>query len=278
MAASHGVGGGGTVRTESLRGLICGLCFGVTSPLVSHPLDTIKSRMQALPSAAAMGTLETLKSTLRAGGARALYAGLLPPLLGSAFYRSLQMSAFSAAYAALRDDAALTAPVPQLAGLQLRVLVAGAAATSARALIETPLELLKVRRQLQLPAPRSLRECFSGFLLTWTRLYVALGGFFVAVDHCDRHHPWLFAQPGGSFLKGAVCATACWWLAWPLEVLKNRVQSNQYAGGALAQLRSIVRERGIAGMYRGILPGTLRSILGNGFALLAFDACKQRLQ
>jgi hypothetical protein len=266
------------VWAESLRGLLCGVCFGVTSPLVSHPLDVIKSRMQALPSAQG-SSLSTLASTLRSGGIRALYAGLLPPLIGSAFYRSLQMSVFSAAYAALAPFPELTAPVPQLAGLQLRVLVAGAAATTARALLETPLEVLKVRRQLQVSGPRlTAKELFVGFSLTWSRLYIALGGFFAAVDHCDRHYPALFQQPGGSFLKGAVCATACWWLAWPLEVAKNRVQSGLHAGGVRAVLSSIVKERGLSGLYRGIGPGTLRSLVGNGFALLAFDTCKEALR
>ena len=273
---AHGIAGGGSALTEGLRGLVCGLCFGITSPLVSHPLDVLKSRMQALPSASG-SALSTLASTLRSGGVRALYAGLLPPLLGSSLYRGLQMSAFSATYAAL-GGSQLAEPVPQLAGLQLRVLVAGAAATTARALLEAPLEVLKLRRQLAVAAPRlTLQELYVGLGLTWARLYIALGGFFVAVDHVDRHHPQLFLQPGGSFVKGAVCATACWWLAWPLEICKNRVQSSLHPGGALVQLRAIWRERGVAGLYRGIGPGTLRSLIGNGFALLAFDACKQAL-
>jgi solute carrier family 25 carnitine/acylcarnitine transporter 20/29 len=275
--ASHGLGGGGSVVTEALRGLLCGVCFGVTSPLVSHPLDVLKSRMQALPSASG-GTLATLRATVSAGGLRALYAGLLPPLLGSSLYRGLQMSAYATAYAALGASPELCAPQPALGGLQLRVLLAGAAATSARALVETPLEVLKLRAQLGLPAPRlALRELYVGLGLTWARLYVALGGFFAAVDHCDRHHPGLFLQPGGSFLKGAVCATACWWLAWPLEVAKSRAQSSLHPGGALAQLRAVLAERGLAGLYRGLLPGTLRSLLGNGAALMAFDACRQAL-
>ena len=275
-APAHGLGGAGSVATESVRGLLCGLAFGITSPLVSHPLDVIKSRMQALPAASG-SALATLRAALAAGGARALYAGLLPPLLGSSLYRGLQMSAYSAAYAALARTE-LAQPQPALGGLQLRVLAAGAAATTARALIETPLEVLKLRRQLGLGAPRlRVRELYAGLGLTWARLYVALGGFFAAVDHCDRHYPALFLQPGGTFAKGALCATACWWLAWPLEVAKSRAQSGLHPGGALAQLRAIVRERGAAGLFRGIGPGTLRSLLGNGCALMAFDACQQQL-
>jgi hypothetical protein len=275
--AQHGLGGSGDVLTETFRGLVCGLSFGMASPLVAHPLDLIKSRMQALPTTT--GTfLGTLVATVRGGGLRALYVGLWPPLLGSTLYRGLQMSAFAAAYSALAPYPELVRPIPELQGLQLRVLLAGAAATTARALVETPLEVVKLRQQLGMPGPAlTLPALYSGFGLTWARLYIPLGGFFALVDHCDRHHADIFNQPGGSFLKGAVCTTVGWWVAWPLEVLKNRRQSSLHPGSIAHQLGCIVRERGLTGLYRGIVPGTLRSLLGNGVALLVFDACKQAL-
>ena len=271
--------GAGSSREEALRGLLCGVLFGVASPLAAHPLDTIKSQMQALPAASRGGALASLRRIVACGGVRALYRGLLPPLLGSAVYRSLQISMFSAVYAGTKASTFWAAPVAALAGLEPRVLLAGAAATTARALIETPLEVVKVRLQLGV-APLGdggVRGLGVGFCLTWARLYVALGGFFVLVDHMDRHHPGFFAVPVvGSFLKGGVCATATWVLAWPLEVVKNQVQSglHQGGGGALARLASIARARGVAGLYRGIGPGMARSLLGNGAALAAYDACK----
>lgn len=291
-APRTGVAGGGSAPAEAFRGLLCGLAFGLTSPLVAHPLDTLKSRMQALPALAGAGALRSLRQTLAEGGWRALYRGLLPPLLGSVLYRSVQFSAYSAAYAACRDSRALTAELPALGGLQPRVLLAGAVATSARALIETPLEVIKVRRMLgvavlpgglaaaALSAPL-LRELYTGFALTWLRLYVALGGFFILVDHADRHHPGLFTStPAGPFLKGAVCATLPWLAAWPLEVAKSQAQSTLHGAralGVLARLRGIVRERGVRGLYRGAGPGLSRSLIGNGAALAAYDMCRSRL-
>jgi len=275
--------GDGTTGQEARRGLLCGVLFGIASPLAAHPLDTIKSQMQALPAAARGGALASLRRILAADGVRGLYRGLLPPLFGSAVYRSLQFSAYGAAHAAARGDPWLATPLPALGGLQLRVLLAGAAATTARALVETPLEVLKVRQQLGV-APLGgggLAGLRIGFCLTWARLYVALGGFFVLIDHVERHHPVLFSMPVvGSFFKGGVCATATWVLAWPLEVVKNQVQSGLHpgGGGALARLAAILRARGVAGLYRGIGPGMARSLLGNGAALAAYDSCKAALQ
>jgi solute carrier family 25 carnitine/acylcarnitine transporter 20/29 len=271
--------GTGSTSQEAWRGLLCGVLFGVASPLAAHPLDTIKSQMQALPAAARGGALATLRRVLSTDGVRGLYRGLLPPLLGSAVYRSLQFFAYSATYTAVGEDPFLTAPVPLLGGLQPRVLLAGAAATTARAIIETPLEVVKVRQQLGV-ALGGLRELRTGFGLTWARLYIALGGFFALCDHMDRHHPRVFSVPVvGSFLKGGVCATATWVLAWPLEVVKNQVQSGLHdnGGGVRTRLAAIVRARGVVGLYRGIGPGMARSLLGNGAALASYDACRATL-
>jgi len=43
------VGSGGGLK-EGLFGLGCGVLYGITSPLVGQPLDTIKTKMQAQAS------------------------------------------------------------------------------------------------------------------------------------------------------------------------------------------------------------------------------------
>jgi hypothetical protein len=116
--------------------------------------------------------------------------------------------------------------------------------------------------------------------LSWLRMCVALGGFFVAVDHVDRHHAAAFDHPTlGAFAKGALCATAPWALAWPLEVAATQAQSSLHGagGGVRARLAAIVRDRGAAGLFRGAGPGLLRSVVGNGAALAAFELCRARL-
>ena len=171
---------------EGLHGLVCGVAFGLASPLASHPLDTIKCRMQVDPQFARGGALQALRATFREGGVRRLYAGLLPPLAGSVVYRSVQFAAYKSAFTAL-DSGWAAAPLPLCGGLEPRVLLATAAATTVRASVETPLEVWKVRRQLGVPPPglgaAGLgRELFTGAALTWTRLYIALGTYFVLCD------------------------------------------------------------------------------------------------
>jgi solute carrier family 25 carnitine/acylcarnitine transporter 20/29 len=256
------------------RGLLCGVAFGLASPLASHPFDTIKTRMQASPSCASGGSISALRSTIASGGIKALYAGLTPPLIGSVLYRSTQMGVFSYVMAYCHHNISWTRrQFPGTGGLEFRVIFAAAAATTARAIVETPLESIKVRMQCDAPLPNNMKELFRGFSLTWSRLFIALGSFFILCDSADRHAPSLFSTPViGPFLKGGVAATAGWWLAWPLEVAKNRVQSGRYENARIA-LVSAIKEYGYRGLYRGLAPGSLRSLIGNGAAMASFDLC-----
>ena len=280
--------------------LLCAVVFGLTSPLVGHPLDTLKTKMIAQPGFASGSSVAALATVLRTEGVGGLYKGLLPPLLGSAAFRSLQFAAYGVGMSALAEQHWATAPLPLSSGLQPRVLLAATLATTLRAAIEAPLEYAKVRRQtgLRVLQAESVAQVMRGgprgvlrelqlfylngsFALTWARLWIALGGFFVLVDHCDRHYPALgsLSLPVvGPFFKGAVCATFAWWLAWPLEVVKNQAQ----AGTVPADCRSL-RQRlswvlahrgGVVGLFRGVGPGTARSIVANGSATAAFSHCQ----
>ena len=268
-----GLVGSGSASTEALRGVVCGLVYGATSPLVGHPLDSVKTRMQADARYAASSALQTARAIVASEGLRGLYRGLLPPLLGSSVFRSVQFSVYAGAISAARESPLLMREVPGAGGLQLRVLAAGLASSVARALIETPLELVKVRRQMGLgwlvaesaeqalrDPLRELRGLYRGLGVTFLRTWGLMGSFFVFVDVLERKHADLLAVPVlGPWMKGGVCTVAAWALVWPFEVIKNQVQASRGAEGDrrgwLARARAVLAERGLLGLYRGIGPG-----------------------
>jgi hypothetical protein len=198
MSSHRGVSlvGGGDGATEGLRGLFCGVVFGLTSPLIGHPLDSIKSKMQAQPDYLHGSTFSNLSKILRNEGFLALYRGLLPPLLGSSIFRSVQFSAYGLAQGASRDSPELTTPIPFAGGMQWRVVTSGVFAASCRALIESPLEFIKVRRQTgqtwrvaptiaeSLRNPfREVASLYTGFSMTWARTAGLMTSFFMMVGH-----------------------------------------------------------------------------------------------
>lgn len=278
MAALSGDGSG---AAEGLRALVCGVVFGATSPLAGAPIDAVKTRMQADPLYARSSAVGTLRGVVAAEGAGALYRGLLPPLLSSSAFRSIQFSAYAATVGACRDSEALCAPAPALGGTPPRVLLGGLAASTARSVIEVPCEYVKIARQLGRPwrGEGLASRAYVGFGLSWGRMVVALGGYFWLMDLTARHGPGgLWATPGlGPFLQGSLSATAAWAAAWPLELLRTTAQAGLYPGlRAGARARALLRDRGggLAGLYRGIGPGLARSVVANGCATLAYTTCQ----
>mmetsp|Transcript_5004 Transcript_5004/g.10779 ORF Transcript_5004/g.10779 Transcript_5004/m.10779 type:complete len:306 (-) Transcript_5004:2125-3042(-) len=282
---------------NAIIGLGCGVAYGITSPLVGHPIDTIKTKMQAQKGYATGGMFATAKTVFVKDGLKGFYRGLLPPLFGSVFFRSVQFAAYGAAHAAKPDgpDGSLTkawrTEIPFTGGLEVRVLGAGLFAASVRATFESPLEFMKVRRQTgsnwriygtwQESLRHPLKEfshIFTGFGITWMRTAGLMTSFFVMVDYGYRYVPDLFNAPLiGPFMKGGVCATMSWWLIWPFETMKSKVQAGDEGGSAWKRAIAQIRQKGFLSLYRGILPGSIRSFVANGTSMLVFTYC-QKLQ
>jgi solute carrier family 25 carnitine/acylcarnitine transporter 20/29 len=145
-------------------------------------LDTIKSKMQAQATYYNTSAFRTLANVYKNEGFLALYRGLLPPLVGSTVFRSVQFTAYGLAYGAARDHPFLMREIPLLGDMEMRVVAAGVFASTARAITESPLDFIKVRKQtgpgwtaaatpaqaLRQPLTE-LRHLYTGFGLTWAR-------------------------------------------------------------------------------------------------------------
>ena len=251
--------------------------YGTTSVAVGHPIDTVKTKMQAQRGFESGGMIRTLATTLKTQGVRGLYRGALPPLLGSGVFRSTQFAVFEAAYTFL-DTRLGRSEIPLTGGLQTRVVLSGILASSARAVIETPLEYIKVSGQTQ--QGWRLSHVYTGFGVTWCRTVGLMCTYFILVDSGRRNAPELFASPLlGPFLMSGVAATLGWWVVWPLEYMKSQVQGRYGEREAVVRrMRRIVRERGgFLALYRGIGPGTLRSFLANGTSMIVMQNAQKKV-
>ncbi|XP_065176103.1 mitochondrial substrate carrier family protein L-like [Sycon ciliatum] len=249
-------------------GLGVGVLYGTTNVCVGHPFDTIKTKMQAQKGFEGMTMAGTFKETIRKDGFKGLYRGCVPPLWGSGIYRSSQFAVFEAVYTYL-DTPVCKWELPGTGGLQLRVLLGGAAAATTRAVIECPLEVAKVRRQTG--QSWEFKSLYKGFTVTWIRTLGLMSTYFILVDSQRRHNADLFKSTFvGPFLVSGVSATLAWWLVWPFEYMKSQVQSNYGKDMSLfARMRMTMRERGgFFALYRGIGPGSIRSFLANGCSMI----------
>jgi len=150
--------------------------------------------------------------------------------------------------------------------------------SSSRAFIESPLEYAKIRRQTQ--QSWTFRGLYTGFGVTWARCLGLMTTYFILVDSGRRHFPDAFKQPiMGPFLTSGIAATLAWWLVWPLEYMKSQVQGAYGEKmSTLERMRLVVKERGgFLGLYRGILPGTIRSFMSNGTSMIVMVYAQRKV-
>jgi solute carrier family 25 carnitine/acylcarnitine transporter 20/29 len=264
---------------EGLIGLGVGVLYGTTSVLVGHPFDTVKTKMQAQVGFEKSNMFQSFTRTVREQGIRGLYRGCIPPIFGSGIYRSAQFAAFEGMYTFLGDNySVMKYEIPYTGGMQVRVLLGGSFASTIRAFIETPIEVAKIKRQIN--QKWHFRELYNGFGVTWLRCQGLIITYFIIVDYMRRNHASLFATTfWGPFLISGGAATFCWWLVWPLEYMKSQVQGSYHGKqSVLSRMRLVIRERGgFFALYRGIGPGTIRSFLANGSSMVVMSYAQKKV-
>jgi solute carrier family 25 carnitine/acylcarnitine transporter 20/29 len=306
----HGaLAGSGSTFQEFLLGLAGGVAFGLVSPIVGHPFDTIKTKMQAHPSFRDSTIRHVVTKTFQTEGLRGFYKGFIPPLVGSMAYRGALFSTYSGAYAACEHIPVLHEPIPFTGGLRPSVLIGALAASIARALIESPLDFIKVRYQIgkhamhdvitathhgHAAAPVSalgymqslakspfqhVAHLYHGFFPTLFRTIGLVGSFFVMVDYSVRYIPDVINAPYyGPFFKGGVCATVAWVFAFPFESAKSVIQADttgkykNMRGATWKVMAQLYRDGGFSkGLYRGFGPGAGRSFIANGVSMCVYS-------
>lgn len=252
--------------------------------------------MQAEAAYKSSSFLQTVSGTFRHEGVRGFYRGFVPPLLGSMAYRGAGFSAYSAGFSACTNIPVLSDAIPFTGGLRPSVLVGALASAFARATIESPLDFVKLRLQIgkgvmqdaaftqqagstMANSPISfIRHLYSGYTTTLYRTMVMLGGFFVFVDYANRYMPDVVNKPLiGPFVKGGICATAAWGVAFPWETVKSTIQGDTTGRFKSSRwvtwtvMRELYREGGIKRLYRGFGPGASRSFFANGASMIVYS-------
>lgn len=67
-----------------------------------------------------------------------------------------------------------------------------------------------------------IAELYTGASATWGRATMMLTSFFILCDQTERAAPQLMSRPIlGGFIKGGVCATIAWAIAWVRTIYTN---------------------------------------------------------
>ena len=226
------------------------------------PMDMIKTRLQSTNGLYAGPTDCARQIFIGEGGLRGFYKGLGPNLVGVTPEKAIQL----AVNEALREH------FQQLDGtiaLHHEVL-SGAGAGTMQCLATNPMEMVKIRMQMQALVPLSQRKSamevvkklgmkgmYQGSLATLCRDVPFAILFFPGYANLRRilsgiNHNLMFNNLIAGTIAGAMAAGTI----TPLDVIKTRLQmeggKEKYQNMGTA-LRTIVKEEGIKALYKGDL-------------------------
>ncbi|KAL6766704.1 hypothetical protein ACKKBG_A37030 [Auxenochlorella protothecoides x Auxenochlorella symbiontica] len=266
----------------SLGLLAAGATAGCAVEAALYPLDTIKTRLQAMRSGGG------LRALVQAGGGRGLYAGLVGNLVGvapaSAIFMAVYEPVKQRVLKAVDADRAWLAP-----------LAGGVAAGLASSVVRVPTEVVKTRMQTgefsnalralrTIAAREGRRGVFAGYssfllrdlpfdaieFLTYEQLKK---GYASAVLGGRRE-----LNPAEHSVAGAIAGAVTGLATTPLDVLKTRMMIDggrgQYAGVADCA-RQILRDEGPAALLRGWQPRVIWIGVGGSIFFTVLEAAKK---
>lgn len=117
-----------------------------------------------------------------------------------------------------------------------------------------------------------MRKIYKGFFKLWPRNLGVFNCFFFIFDSCKRHTELLNYKLGQFLITGCASSLA-FSIMWPFEVLKNLDQAENKTIGSNSRERVqyIMKHQGIAGFYRGIIPGIQSVFFRNGCSMVAMQ-------
>ncbi len=293
------------------RGFVAGIFSGVAKLSVGHPFDTIKVRMQTTSAERFAGPLACLVQTVRNEGVRALYKGATPPLVGWMFMDSVMLGSLTIYRRLLAEHVFgldQHGPGAQAAAASGPALppwghgIAGIFAGFTVSFVAAPFEHIKARLQVQYAA-RKADRLYHGPLDCVAKIYRAHGvrGIYRGLPATMLFRSFFFFWWGSydvfsrllnthtrlpaalvNFWAGGLSAQVFWIVAYPCDVVKQRIMTDPL-GGALRDgtpqfprwrdaARAVYREAGVPGYFRGFMPSFLRAFPANAMALVAFEA------
>ncbi|CAK9034902.1 Mitochondrial basic amino acids transporter (Carnitine/acylcarnitine translocase-like) (CACT-like) (Mitochondrial carnitine/acylcarnitine carrier protein CACL) (Mitochondrial ornithine transporter 3) (Solute carrier family 25 member 29) [Durusdinium trenchii] len=131
------------MASEAARDFFGGTLGGMTGILAGHPLDTAKTRLQAMPQFDKSSTQRVLVETVRGEGMRALYKGISFPFCSTALINAVVFSVQGISERTLR--AVFSDDRPQLTGF-----LGGCIAGLAQSPLVCAVDLVKTQRQVQM--------------------------------------------------------------------------------------------------------------------------------
>lgn len=279
-----------TKQPPRYAGFIAGVFSGVMKNAVGHPFDSVKVRMQT-SSGRFTGPLDCTVKTLKNEGVNGLYKGFTPPLVGWVMMDSVMLGSLHVYRRLVKENLYPDLPKMPVVGHCLAGLGSGLTVS----FVAAPIEQLKARLQVQYDASSKvytgpidclmklvkhdgLKTLYKGLIPTmiFRTNFIVWWGSYELITNWFKEHTQM-SNPAINFWSGGLSATCFWITAYPSDVIKNVIMTDDVNNPKFKHysdaVKYIYNERGgLRGFTRGFLPSILRSFPANAAALAAFEA------
>ncbi|ONH67841.1 Mitochondrial aspartate-glutamate transporter AGC1 [Cyberlindnera fabianii] len=276
---------------DSIYNFTLGSIAGAIGATIVYPIDLIKTRMQAQRALVYKNSIDCFIKVLSKEGIRGLYSGLGPQLVGVAPEKAIKLTVNDMARSFFTNKITKKIEWP------FEVL-SGATAGACQVIFTNPLEIVKIRLQVQgdyavserqgamtIVRQLGLRGLYKGVAACLLRDVPFSAIYFPTYAHIkkdmfnydpadkDRRHQlktWELLVSGG--LAGMPAA----FLTTPCDVIKTRLQvaakkgETQY-NGIFHAFKTILKEESARSFFKGGAARVLRSSPQFGFTLAAYE-------
>lgn len=280
---------------ESVHHFGLGAIAGAFGAFMVYPIDLVKTRMQNQRSANPghrlyENSLDCFKKIVRNEGAKGLYAGVIPQLIGVAPEKAIKLTVNDLVRAQFTDK--------KTGAIDFKFeMLAGGTAGLCQVIFTNPLEIVKIRLQIQGElAKRS--DAVPKRSAMWIIRNLGIVGLYKGASACLlRDGPFSAIYfPTYAHLKrdffgesptkklgvlqlltaGAIAGMPAAYLTTPCDVIKTRLQVEARKGeatynGLVDAARKIYQQEGFKAFWKGGPARILRSSPQFGFTLAAYE-------
>ncbi|KAK4128822.1 mitochondrial carrier [Parathielavia appendiculata] len=286
-----------------------GATAGLISRFIIAPLDVVKIRLQLQTHSLSdplstrdlqggpiyKGTLPTLRHILRHEGIPGLWKGNVPAELLYVCYSAVQFATYRTT-TQLLHGALGPETLPQSAESFIAGAVGGAAATAAT----YPLDLLRTRFAAQgndkvytslaraiaqIHREEGPRGFFRGLGPGLAQIVPYMGVFFAVYETLRPHLSGLeLPFSSGGAVAGTVASVLAKTGTFPLDLVRKRIQVQgptrgryvhknipEYYGGTVGAVRTILRNEGFRGLYRGLTVSLVKAAPASAVTMWTYE-------
>lgn len=265
--------------------------FGGTAGIISgYPLDTLRIRLQNTKNGSAFSILRHMVTR---EGPVSMYRGMGAPLAAVTFQNAMVFQTYAVLSRAFDSSVSAEDP-PSYKGVAL----GGTGTGALQSLLLSPVELIKIRLQLQkvdqmtesrqgpvrltknILRKEGLRGLYRGLGVTVMRDGPSHGLYFWTYEYMREWlHPGCRKSGEESLntmlVAGGLAGVASWISCYPFDVVKTRLQAQTPSSlkykGILDCFKKSVNEEGYSVLWRGLGTAVARAFLVNGAIFSAYE-------